>query len=90
VDSERVTEIGDDIKATADDIATDARRVHEIETEKSRLSPDDPRLIELANESEALTAEMAVKAKTETALVESVGSEAPPRLQRGDGFAGAG
>ena len=73
--SERVTEIGDDIKATADDIAADARCVHAIETEKSRLTPDDPRLIELANESEALTAEMAVKAKTETALVESAAEE---------------
>jgi hypothetical protein len=76
VGSERVTEIGDDIKATADDIATDARRVHAIETEKSGLTPRDPRLIELAHESEALTAEMAVKAKTETALVETAAAEA--------------
>jgi hypothetical protein len=34
------------------------------------LDPADPRLVDLANESEALAAKLAVKAKAETALVE--------------------
>lgn len=66
----RLTDIAADIKATGDDIATDAERVRQIETAKVRLRADDPRLIELAHESEAITAKMAVKAKVETALVE--------------------
>ena len=68
--SKRLTDIAADIKATGDDIAADAERVRQIETEKVSLRADDPRVVGLARESEALTAQMAVKAKVETALVE--------------------
>jgi hypothetical protein len=62
-------ELEADIKATAEDIAADAERIRSIEAEKARLDPSDPRIIELANESEALAAKVAVKAQVETALV---------------------
>lgn len=81
--TKRLTDIAADIKATGDDIATDAERVREIETEKVRLQADDPRLLELANESEAITAKMAVKAKVETALVEE--AAAPTATPPGQG-----
>jgi hypothetical protein len=45
--------------------------------EKVSLSPGGPRLVELANESEALAAKMAVTAKIETALVEEAAERAP-------------
>jgi hypothetical protein len=73
---DELTELEADIKATAEDIATDAERVLQIESEKVRLRPDDPRLVELARESESLTAKMAVKAKAETALVDASAQEA--------------
>ena len=76
MDNERLTDLAADIKATGDDIATDAERVRQIETAKVSLPADDPRLVDLANESEAIIAKMAVKAKVETALVEE--AAAPP------------
>lgn len=86
--TKRLTDIAADIKATGDDIATDAERVQQIEIAKVSLRADDPRLIELANESEAITAEMAVKAKVETALVEEAaatpGRTARERRQAGN------
>jgi hypothetical protein len=67
--TERLTELESDIKATADDMATDAERIRRIEAEKASLDPSDDRIVELAHESESLAAELAVKAKAETALV---------------------
>lgn len=74
--ADQLTDLANDIKATGDDIATDAERIRQIEEEKVTLSPGDPRLIELANESEALAAKIAVKAKVETALVEEAAKHA--------------
>jgi len=87
--TKRLTDFAADIKATGDDIATDAARVRQIETEKVSLRANDSRLVELANESEAITAEMAVKAKAETALVEEAASpvEGPKRQRRPTGSA---
>jgi hypothetical protein len=70
VGADELKDLANDIKATGDDIATDAERIRQIEQEKVALSLGDPRLMELANESEALTARIAFKAKLETALVE--------------------
>jgi len=81
--TKRLSDIAADIKATGEDIATDAERVQQIEMAKVSLRADDPRLIELANESESITAEMAVKAKVETALVEeAAASPMRPARQR--------
>ena len=86
--TKRLTDIAADIKATGDDIATDAERVWQIETAKVSLRADDPRLVELANESEAVIAKMAVKVKAETALVEEAAAPAErrarPRRQAGN------
>jgi hypothetical protein len=69
-ESSRMTELQDDLRATAEDMAADAERVREIETEKSDLPVDHPRTARLSVESEALTAQMAEKAKAQMALVE--------------------
>jgi hypothetical protein len=65
-----MTKLRDDLRATAEDLAADADRVGAIEREKKTLPPGDPKAIELARESERMTAEMAEKAKVETALAE--------------------
>ncbi len=51
----------DDLRATTDDIAADARRLEEIETEKGRMDPADPRAAELAAEGERLAREILPK-----------------------------
>ena len=73
---EPLTEIESDLKATSDDIAADAERIREIELEKTGLAPGDPRLVELARESEAIAGRMLDKTKAETALVDEAGSVA--------------
>lgn len=80
--SEQLTNLASDIKATGDDIARDAERVRRIEEEKVSLDADDPRLLELANESEATSAKMAVKAKIETALVQEAAQHASSGAER--------
>jgi hypothetical protein len=53
------------VRATGEDLIADAQRLTEVEEQKRDLPADDPRLPELAVESEGLTASMAVKARTE-------------------------
>jgi hypothetical protein len=74
--ADELTEFANDIKATGSDIAVDAERIREIEEEKVTLNLTDPRLLELANESEAISAKVAVKAKVETALIEEAAKAA--------------
>ena len=57
-----------DLKATAEDLAADAVRLHEIELQKVSLKGDDPRVAELSAQAERLTAGMAHKARVESAL----------------------
>jgi hypothetical protein len=71
-----MSELRDDLRATAEDLAADADRVGQIEREKKQLPPGHPKGIKLARESERVTAEMAEKAKIETALMEQREPEA--------------
>ena len=68
MDSRRRRDAAADLKATSDDLAADARRVEAIEELKGKLDPTDPRMAGLAAESEAITGEMAQKARMESAL----------------------
>jgi polyhydroxyalkanoate synthesis regulator phasin len=67
---DRLTDINDDLKATADDLAADAARVAEIERQKAALEADHPMTAKLAEETEVLIDEMAEKAKIQSALIE--------------------
>ena len=51
----------DDLRATTEDLAADARRLEEIETQKGSLDPSDPRAAELAAEGERLAREILPK-----------------------------
>jgi hypothetical protein len=61
-----------DLRATADDLADDARRLQVIEERKGRHDADDPELITLSEEAEALTRRMASKATAQRELAEEV------------------
>jgi hypothetical protein len=60
----------DDLKATAEDIAADAGRLEAIETQKAELDADDPRMVELAAESEQLARRIVPKTVAERELAD--------------------
>lgn len=74
IERDRLTELHEDLRSTAEDLAADAARVRQIETEKAGLHPTDPKVAKLAEESEELTAQMADKAKIQSALIEEAQS----------------
>jgi hypothetical protein len=76
MDSQRRRNAETDLKATAEDLAHDARRVAAIEGLKAELDADDPRTAELSKESERITEEMAAKAKMEIQLQRQAALEA--------------
>lgn len=61
-----------DLRATADDLADDARRLQAIEERKGGLAADDPDLVTLSEEAERLTRRMASKATAQRELAEEV------------------
>ncbi len=63
-----MSELENDLRATAEDIAADAARLTEIEVEKTRLGSDDPRLLELSAEGEAIARRLVPKTAAETEL----------------------
>jgi hypothetical protein len=77
MDSQRRRDARADLKATSEDLAHDARRVASIEELKARLDPMDPRMLPLAEESEAIAAEMATKAEMESHLAREAAAETP-------------
>ena len=68
----------DDLRATADDLAADADRLKAIEKQKSALERGDPDLVELADEAERLTEDMAAKAKIQSQLAEETSGDGAP------------
>jgi hypothetical protein len=63
-----VSELENDLRATAEDIAADAARLTAIEDEKARLGTDDPRLVELSTEGEAIARRLVHKTVAESEL----------------------
>jgi hypothetical protein len=81
--SRETTEDAEDLKALSEDLAADARRIAEIEDEKSRLDPTDPRAHELALETERLAREMQPKARAEVELTDQAPEDDRPPLREG-------
>ena len=69
-----MSELEEDLHATAESIAADAERLAAIEEEKRALKPDDPRMIELSTESERLAGRLVPKTGAETQLAEEAKS----------------
>ena len=69
-----MSELEEDLRATAESIAADAERLTAIEEEKRVLEPDDPRMIELSAESERLVGGLVPKTGAETQLAKEAKS----------------
>lgn len=67
---ERMSELHEDLRATAASIAADADRLAAIEAEKETLQDDHPRMVELSIESQRLAQKLAVKTAAEVDLAE--------------------
>jgi hypothetical protein len=63
-----MSNLEDDLRATADSIAGDAERLAAIEEQKQGLEADDPRMVELSAESERLAAKLMPKTIAELDL----------------------
>ena len=74
-ESDELTELQNDIKATAEDIAADAERVKAIEVEKRSLPADHPRMTDLADQAESLAESMVDKVRVQSALVDQAAAE---------------
>jgi hypothetical protein len=63
-----IAEPRDDLRATAESIQEDARRVEELEAEKLALDPADPRVVLLWEKVERIARRLAHKADAERHL----------------------
>lgn len=63
-----MSDLEEDLHATADSIAVDAERLTAIEEEKQRLEADDPRMLELSVESQRVAARLMPKTSAELDL----------------------
>jgi len=63
-----VSDLENDLRATAEDIAADAARLAAIEKEKEGLETDDPRLLELSAEGEKIARRLVPKTAAESEL----------------------
>jgi hypothetical protein len=59
----------DAIRATADDLIADAETLQAIEGKKATMHPDDPRIVDLADDAVALVKEMNSKATLQREIV---------------------
>jgi hypothetical protein len=60
-----MSDLDHDLRATTEDIAADAARLKQIEEEKGRLRPDDPRVLALSQEGEAIARRLVPKTVAE-------------------------
>jgi hypothetical protein len=65
-----MSDLEGDFRATSEDIVADAARLKEIEEEKTRLDPGDPRAQELAEESERIARRLVPKTVAEREMTE--------------------
>ncbi len=63
-----MSDLDDDLRATADSIAADAERLAAIEIEKESLDAADPRMVELSAESQQLARRLVPKTTAELEL----------------------
>jgi len=72
-----VTDAGDDLRATSEDVAADAERLRLIEERKQALAADDPELIGLSEEAERIARRLVPKTVAQRELAaESVAEDA--------------
>ena len=67
-----MSDLEQDLRATAEDIAADSSRLAALEREKARLEPDDPQLTELSAESERLARQILPKTVAERDITDEL------------------
>ena len=67
-----MSDLEQDLRATAEDIAVDATRLAALEREKAGLEPDDPRLTELSSEGERLARQIVPKTVAELDITDEL------------------
>ncbi len=70
-----MTELEEDLRATAEAVAADAERLAAIEREKQSLDSDDPRLLELSVAAEAIAKALVPKTIAERRLAAEVAGD---------------
>jgi hypothetical protein len=65
-----MSDLEGDFRATSEDIAADATRLKEIEEEKARLDPAEPRAQELSEESERIARRLVPKTVAEREITD--------------------
>jgi len=70
-----VSEVEDDLKATADAISADARRLLAIEEAKLELDPRDPMVPMLSAESRAISQRLVVETEVEDELATTLAED---------------
>jgi hypothetical protein len=63
-----VSELEEDVRATADDIAHDAARLAAIEQEKRAMESSDPRFLELSAAADVIAKQLVPKTVVERVL----------------------
>ena len=69
-----MTELHEDLRATADAIAGDAKRLAAIEEEKAELTDDDPKFVALSLEAQRIARSLVPKTAAELELATDSGS----------------
>ena len=67
-----MSDLENDLRATAEDIAADAARLAGIEEEKASLATHDPRIVDLSEESERLARRLVPKTVAERDLAHHI------------------
>ena len=71
-----MSDLEQDLRATAEDIAADSSRLAELEREKADLGPDDPRLTALSAEGERLARQILPKTVAERDITDELAGTA--------------
>ena len=62
----------DDLRATSESIQSDAERLARLEARKQVLDPEDPEVLALSQEAEALTVRIRKQATAEREIAEEI------------------
>lgn len=71
-EGEQMPDAEEDLRATAEAIQDDAEQLKQLEARKIALDPDDPLVLDLSRQIEALVAKIADKARAERELSEEL------------------
>jgi hypothetical protein len=69
-----MSELHEDLRATAESIAGDAERLAAIEEKKTALEDDDPKLVPLSREAQRIARDLVPKTAAELELATDSGS----------------